>query len=125
MRPPRVEIAKKRPVYLTENAPSRALFLRRIFHIGAFFRLYSDWLQTGFRLSQLTSDCVFIFQIPSCSFRVLFRLVWENRKNFMFCLHFSYCFRLGGASTKEDNAVAFVVNEEEEEIQRPGMVYGG
>ena len=40
-----------------------------IFQIGAFFRLASDWFQTGFRLAQRISDRVFRFQIDSDSFQ--------------------------------------------------------
>ena len=35
----------------------------KIFQIGEFFRLASDWFQVGFRLEQTFSDCVFKFQI--------------------------------------------------------------
>ena len=44
-----------------------------IFQIGAFFRLYSDWFQTGFRL---VSDWHEEFRIVSSDcFQIHFRLV--------------------------------------------------
>ena len=53
----------------------------KIFQIGAFSRLASDWFQTGFRLAWRISDCVFRFQIASDCFQIHFRLVWKNSKS--------------------------------------------
>ena len=89
----------------------------KIFQIGAFFRLASDWFQNSFRLAQRISYCVFRFQIASDCFQIHFRLVWKNCKNFRFCLHISDCFRLAGASTEEDN-VAASLDTEDEELRR-------
>ena len=50
----------------------------KIFHIGAFFKLASDWFQTGFILAQRISDCVFIFQIASYFFRFISN--WKSLK---------------------------------------------
>ena len=97
----------------------------KIFQIGAFFRLVSDWFQTGFILAQIISDCVFRFQIASDCFRLLqtyfrlasrnifqtgslkhFRLVLvdcslKNCLNFIFCLHISDCFRFVGIGSSQ------------------------
>ena len=96
----------------------------KIFHIGAF----SDWLQTGF---MLVPDCHEEFQIMSSDFRLLqiaFRLLsnsfqtgLKNCKNFRFCLHILYCFRLSRASTEEENAAAAAAGEEAEELRRTDL----
>ena len=88
-----------------------------IFQIGAYFRLASDWFQTGFILARIISDCVFRFHINSDCFHIHFRMSWKNRKNFRFCLHISDCFRLGGASTEEGDTAATASAKEEEDLQ--------
>ena len=50
----------------------------KIFQIGAFFRLASDWFQTGFRLARRISDCVFRFNTDSDCFR--FISDWQSEK---------------------------------------------
>ena len=59
----------------------------KIFQIGAFFILASDWFQNGFKLAK-NSDRDFRFQIASDCFQIPFRLVWKNCKTSYFVFTF-------------------------------------
>ena len=60
----------------------------KIFQIGAFSWLASDWFQTGLRLALRISDFVFRFQIASDCFQIHFRLVWKIVKTSDFVFTF-------------------------------------
>ena len=111
----------------------------KIFQIGVFFRLASDWFQNGFRLARRISDCVFRFQIASDCFRFIsdwqckkkqFRLDWQSEKKSLKLQILSSNFRLHQingnwqfasvideiASAEEENDVAAAAAEERDEL---------